>query len=787
MKKLLIFITLLYSCQLLKAQPPCGTNWLFLPQNPTTNDFVSVGDVNLAGTPNQPRNTLTIEASFFCGVNFTQGGINSVNLVSKHETPTQGRCNYLLRTVRGEIQTTNNFYVTSPNGNIPDFIPNRINHVAMVYNGTTLSFYRNGCLVSSAPATGDIENDSTLLTRIGYNSGTTFASEPFRGYINEVKIWNTARTLAQIQANMNTPLPNPQIQAGLVAYYRFSSLTNLQGNATFNGTIFGNATFNNTPTNCNFTAGPCIPVCPSNTNTSTNKCSNLSTNLNARAGTTYSWSPSTGLSSTTVQNPICTATTNTTYTVTVFNAANNCTNIDVVNVVVNPAVISNIKDTFMCKRDSVRLNAPSGYSYSWSPAINISNSSVFNPIVSPAVTTNYVVTITNSAGCITRDTVLVTVNDCGCEDSCNWSLTGNTFVKPYNFIGSKNNEDFKIRTNNTQRMVVTAGGNIGLNTTSPAKTLDVNGEAVVRNLPQAAVNDRLVLANNLGELKSLLPGAPNQFLAGNGTWQTVPTSGGTVTDASQGVTLDGSTVLLGDYCSKGGGGFKSDREVNMEDFNLYFNSSYRGKVRIGNNQGKEKFCPELQARLELDTRGLKAVNDYVSPQPSLSGLRFVDLTATSPTIENKYKGVLSLDEDGDIIWVDACCNQLGKDNQIASILERLDKLENELKAVKSENTILKSKLNVTEVVLENKLNVLEQNVPNPFNENTTIKYNIENSFSKATMVFYAENGQLIKSVNIPSSGKGEIKLSANLIAKGIYTYSLIVDNKLIETKKMVKQ
>ncbi len=443
--------------------------------------------------------------------------------------------------------------------------------------------------------------------------------------------------------------------------------------------------------------------------------------------------------------------------------------------------------TSVCTGSTISLaNATTGGT--WSSSNNSIATINQSGLVTGLSSGNATITYTIGQGICNRFVSLpILIENCGCEDSCNWSLTGNINVKPFFFIGSKNNADFKVRTNNVQRMVVTALGNIGLNTATPTKLLDVNGEAIVRNLPASTPNDKLVLANATGELKSLAPGATNQFLSGNGTWQNLPVTGGTVTNADQGITLEGSTVLLGDYCGNAGGQFRSNREINMENFNLYFNSANTGKVRIGNNIGKERACPDLQSRLELDTRGLNAINEYVTPQPSLSGLRFVDLTANTPTIGNKYKGVLSLDQDGDVIWVDACCNQLGKDNQIASILERLDKLESELKLVKSENTVLKSKLNQSEVTLDYKQNVLEQNVPNPFTETTTIGYTIVNSFSKAAIIFTAANGEIIKSVQLNKASKGQINVSANLVAKGIYTYSLVVDGKLIETKKMIKE
>jgi hypothetical protein len=329
--------------------------------------------------------------------------------------------------------------------------------------------------------------------------------------------------------------------------------------------------------------------------------------------------------------------------------------------------------------------------------------------------------------------------------------------------------------------VVTAAGNVGIGTGTPAKLLDVNGEAAVRNLPAAAINDRLVFANAAGDLKSLLPGTTGQYLSGNGTWQNLPTGGGTVTGADQGVTLNGNTVLLGDYCQKGGGQFQSDREINMNNFNLYFNSEKEGKIRMGMNLTRE--CQPLFTRLEISSYGLNAANDYANP--SLSGLRFTDLTANDAPIRNETRGVLSLDKDGDVIWVEACCNGLGK-TDLTGILQRLDKLEAELNSVKKENTELKQQLSKANVTLDYKKNVLEQNTPNPFNQATTIGYSIATPFAKAAIVFTAANGDVIQSVAVTNAGKGQINVSAGLIAKGVYSYSLVIDGKVIDTKQMIK-
>ncbi len=83
--------------------------------------------------------------------------------------------------------------------------------------------------------------------------------------------------------------------------------------------------------------------------------------------------------------------------------------------------------------------------------------------------------------------------------------------------------------------------------------------------------------------------------------------------------------------------------------------------------------------------------------------------------------------------------------------------------------------------------VLEQNVPNPFAEQTTINYSLPDNTGKAQMLFYNSDGKLIQSVELNQKGQGQLNVFASDLSSGIYTYTLVVDGKIVETKKMVKQ
>ena len=81
--------------------------------------------------------------------------------------------------------------------------------------------------------------------------------------------------------------------------------------------------------------------------------------------------------------------------------------------------------------------------------------------------------------------------------------------------------------------------------------------------------------------------------------------------------------------------------------------------------------------------------------------------------------------------------------------------------------------------------VLYQNTPNPTNSSTTIDCFLDAYVSKATIAVYDLNGLQLKEYPVYHQGKNAIIIEANEFKPGIYMYSLLVDGKLIDTKRMV--
>jgi hypothetical protein len=132
------------------------------------------------------------------------------------------------------------------------------------------------------------------------------------------------------------------------------------------------------------------------------------------AGNTYSWLPSTALSSTTISNPTTSATTSTTYTVTVT-GSNGCTATSSVLVGVNktpPTANAGTSPSLTCTTPSATIgtNSVAGNIYSWSPVTALSSTSISNPTTTATTSTTYTVTVTGSNGCTATSSVLVGVN-----------------------------------------------------------------------------------------------------------------------------------------------------------------------------------------------------------------------------------------------------------------------------------------------------------------------------------------------------------------------------------------
>ena len=109
---------------------------------------------------------------------------------------------------------------------------NQWHHVAFVKQGTAGTLYVDGKIEATGTVLASLTLDHMVIGNL-YLNGSPFGGDyEFDGYIDEVRIWDDARTQAEIQANMHRELEGSE--ANLVAYYQMSdgSGTTLTDNST---------------------------------------------------------------------------------------------------------------------------------------------------------------------------------------------------------------------------------------------------------------------------------------------------------------------------------------------------------------------------------------------------------------------------------------------------------------------------------------------------------------------------------------------------------------------------
>jgi gliding motility-associated-like protein len=135
-------------------------------------------------------------------------------------------------------------------------------------------------------------------------------------------------------------------------------------------------------------------------------CLNDSIQIFASGGSAYNWTPSAGLSNSTINNPIAKPTSNTDYIVQISN--NLCSIKDTVSIKVISKIGGNISnDTTICESSPLNLFASGGKNYEWSPSNGLNATNIYNPVA--ILTDNSVFNVIISNGSCIPDTQSVSV------------------------------------------------------------------------------------------------------------------------------------------------------------------------------------------------------------------------------------------------------------------------------------------------------------------------------------------------------------------------------------------
>lgn len=187
------------------------------------NDYVNLGNsnsLNITGT------ALTIEAWIY--PTSWRAQVWQGNIISKESPVGTG---YMLRAGSGGKLNVN-IGSGGPWNELTSFnnvlTLNTWQHVAATYDGSFLRLYVNGVLTDSVSKTVAIVGTASNNLYLG--ESPAYPGRYFPGTMDEVRIWNVARTKAEILANMNSEICN--IPSSLKAYYSFNQGISAGSNST---------------------------------------------------------------------------------------------------------------------------------------------------------------------------------------------------------------------------------------------------------------------------------------------------------------------------------------------------------------------------------------------------------------------------------------------------------------------------------------------------------------------------------------------------------------------------
>ena len=81
--------------------------------------------------------------------------------------------------------------------------------------------------------------------------------------------------------------------------------------------------------------------------------------------------------------------------------------------------------------------------------------------------------------------------------------------------------------------------------------------------------------------------------------------------------------------------------------------------------------------------------------------------------------------------------------------------------------------------------ILYQNTPNPFTSNTEIEYELFAAPNHAAIYIYNLQGMELRAYPVTQIGLNSIIVQASDLPAGMYLYTLVVDNEIVDTKRMI--
>jgi len=377
-----------------------------------------------------------------------------------------------------------------------------------------------------------------------------------------------------------------------------------------------------------------------------------------------------------------------------------------------------------------------------------------------------------------------------CSDTCYWKVSGNNILNGNNIFGTMSNHDIRVFSGNNQRGVIKSNGYFGWQTASPTALFHINCANLADNVPSNLRFENLTSGRGSGLV-----------VDANGYVFISKTLGGGLTNncgTLNYLTKTGSPGLL--ECSQV---YDDGNFVGIATTSPFVVNGVTSKLNVNGLTVSNSFYAISDGKFKQD---VETIGDATSIINKLRGVTYSWNQKTFPekNFENNRQAGFIAQEVNAVYPL-----AVGKDRQdnyvlnynafIPLLTQGQQELYNLTNSLKADNEMLRKKVDALQVQLNGLLKSpgasfvngdvkesrLYQNIPNPFNGGTTIGYFISGMKNMANLIIYDLNGKELNKFVINRAGEGSLQIKSGQFYNGMYLYTLVVDGKEIETKKMI--
>ena len=240
-----------------------------------------------------------------------------------------------------------------------------------------------------------------------------------------------------------------------------------------------------------------------------------------------------------------------------------------------------------------------------------------------------------------------------------------------------------------------------------------------------------------------------------------------------GTTLQGA--LLGESASSSG---SSASGLSLRGASIASNLS---GLNVTTYHKERPELPKVTETIDDDLNG-DTLYRGKAPEPDIMDEQFYDKThyaLDADRLEEAFPDLVYVRKDGSkaINYVEMIPLLVQSINELSAEIEML-------KGQPSEGTTRKTRSATNENASSLTQNRLYQNTPNPFKEQTVIRFSLADDVQDAAICIFDMTGKTIKKFPI-SSGMESVSIGGYELGEGMFLYSLVINGQEIDTKKMI--